>query len=156
MPRYNHDPSAVTTSLTVLPKDSYEFLCGRPKAFERTAKAGHQSYGVRIPLTVQGGPMNGKKTVFSMYLHSEGGAQMAKRFQIAVWGKTVNEKNEKEFDAFAVTEDWSFDTETGEVGSGWAAYEGMSVACDVDVEIIQNDKGEDVESQQWGTWVPVG
>lgn len=155
MSRYSHDPTQVTASLTILPKDEYEFVIGKPKPFERTAKAGHQSYGVRFPLTVVGGSQNGKKTVYSLYLHSEGGQQMAKRFQIAVGGLTVNEKNEKIWDQQNAGRDWGYDPESGEVGEGWKEYEGVHVVCDLDVEIVKNDKDEDVESQIWGTWRPL-
>lgn len=155
MPRYEHDPTKVAAALTILPKDDYELKIGKPKAFERTAKAGHQSYGLRFPLVVANGPQENKKTMYSIYLHSDGGAQMAKRFQMAVAGLTVNEANEKVFDAAAAGQDWSFDPETGEVGAAWAAYEGNHVCVDLDVEIVQNDKGDDVQSQVWGTWRPL-
>lgn len=155
MPRYEADPTKVTTSITILPKDEYEFVLSRPKAFERTAKAGHQSYGVRIPVTVVGGPQNGKRTVISLYLHSEGAQQMAKRFQMAVAGFPVNEKNEKLFDADAAGKDWSYDTSDGSVGEAWAEYEGKHVACAVDVSMREDDKGESIEQQEWGTWMPI-
>lgn len=160
MPRYEHDPSAVSASITIFPKDSYEFKIGRPRAFERTAAAGHQSYGVRFPLTVVGGPQDGKKSVFSIYLHSEGGAQMGKRFQMAVAGFDVNEKNEKLFDEEVRGKDWSYDTTDGSVGEEWAAYEGAHVCCDVDVEIQEREnkttgEKEEVEQQVWGTWRPL-
>lgn len=156
MPRYEHDPSKVTTSITVFPKDEYELKIGKPKAFERTAKAGHQSYGIRFPVTVVGGNLDGKKSVFTIYLHSEGAAQMAKRFQMAVHGLTVNEANEKKFDSQVAGQDWSYDPDTGEVGAAWAAYEGRSVRVDCDVQISTNDKGEEMQQQVWGTWSPIG
>lgn len=155
MPRYTHDPSLVVASLVILPKDEYEFKLGKPKAFERTASKGHQSYGIRIPLTVQGGPSSGKRTVFTIYLHSDGAASMGKRFQMAADGFVVNEKNEKLYDQQVAGKDWSYDTDTGEVGEEWRKYEGLSLVCDVDVQFAKNDKGEDVEQQVWGTWRPV-
>lgn len=156
MPRYEHDPSTVTASITVLPKDDYEFKVGRPKAFERTAKAGHQSYGIRFPLTVQGGPQNGKKTMHTIYLHSDGAAQMAKRFQMAMAGYAVNEKNEKIYDAEIAGKDWSYDTSDGSVGAAWLEYEGKHIMCDVDVEqITPEGKTEPQDSQIWGTWRPI-
>lgn len=155
MPRYEHDPSNVTASLTILPKDDYEFKLGRPKAFERTAKAGHQSYGIRIPVTVVGGPQNGKKTLVSLYLHSDGAAAMAKRFQMAIAGFTVNDKNEKLYDAQAAGKDWSYDTSTGEVGAAWLEYEGQHIMCDLDVAMRTDDKGNEVEQQEWGSFRPI-
>lgn len=164
MPRYNHDPSLVSASLFVFPKDEYEFKIGRPRAFERTASKGHQSYGVRFPLTCTSGPHAGKKSVFSIYLHSEGAAGMGKRFQIAAAGYDVNDRNEKLFDAENAGKDWSYDTDNGDVGTGWLEYEGVSVVCDVDVQPQKDDKGQDVKDartgdvvlqQVWGTWRPL-
>lgn len=155
MSRYNHDPTQVVAALVVLPKDDYEFKVGKGKAFERTAKAGHQSYGVRFPMTVVGGPQNGKKTMYSLYLHSEGGQQMAKRFQLACAGMTTNEKSEKLWDQNNAGKDFSYDPETGEVGEGWKEYEGVSVLCDLDIEMRKDDKDEEYESQVWGTFRPL-
>lgn len=155
MPRYEHDPTQVTASIAILPKDDYEFIIGKPKSFERTAKAGHQSYGIMFPLIVANGPQKGKKTIARMYLHSEGAAQMTKRFQMAVQGLATNDKNEKEFDLWAAGRDWSYDTDSGAVGEEWANYEGKHLVCDLDVEMITNDKGEEIESQVWGTWAPI-
>jgi len=163
MPRYEADPSNVTTSITILPKDEYEFVLGRPKAFERTAKAGHQSYGVRIPVTVVGGPQNGKRTIISLYLHSDGAQQMAKRFQMAVAGYTVNERNESAYDKDVAGKNWSYDTTDGSVGEAWAEYEGKHVACAVDVgfrkdeqgNAVLDNNGAEIEQQEWGTWMPI-
>lgn len=154
--RYEHDPSKVVASLTILPKDDYEFVVGRPKAFERTASKGHQSYGIRFPLSVVGGPQDGKKTVYTIYLQSDGGAQMGKRFQMAVAGFATNEKNEKLYDAEVAGKDWSYNTDDGSVGEEWLAYEGKHVCCDVDVEqITPEGKTEPQDSQKWGTWRPI-
>ena len=155
-PRYEHDPTKHSAALTVFPKGEYEFVVGKPKAFERQARAGHQSIGLRFPLKCANGPMEGKKTVFSIYLHSDGGAQMAKRFQMAVGGFAVNEANEAAYDAQAAGKDWSFDPADGSVGAAWAEYEGVHVICDVDVRIEKNDKDEEVQQQEWGTWRPIG
>lgn len=164
MGRYEHDPTQVVAALAILPKDDYEFKIGHPKPFERTAKKGHQSYGLMFPLTVVDGPQAGKKVLFRIYLHSEGAAQMAKRFQMAVFGLSTNEKNEKVFDAAVAGQDWSYDPETGELGEAWAEYEGKHVCCDLDVgyakdetgaEMKDEKTGEPIEQQLWGTWRPI-
>lgn len=159
MPRYTHDPASVQASLSVLPKDEYEFVVGRPRAFERTASKGHQSYGVRFPLTT----LDGKRSVFSIYLHSEGAAAMGKRFQIAASGYDVNEANEKRFDQESAGKDFSYDTDTGEVGEGWGEYEGVHVVCDVDVQPAKDASGAEqkdtqgnpIMQQVWGVWRPL-
>lgn len=169
MSRYTHDPTQVIASFVVLPKDDYEFEVGKPRAFERTASKGHQSYGIRIPLKViSSGPENGKKTMYTLYLHSEGGQQMAKRFQMACAGySAINEKTEKAFDTTPeiAGADWGYDPETGEVGSGWASYESLRLACDVDQEQakdpttgnlkVDDKTGEPIMQQTWGTWRPL-
>jgi hypothetical protein len=153
-PVYNHDPTQVTAALAILPKDDYLFVIGRPKSFERTARAGHQSYGIRFPLTVVDGPQKGKKALYSIYLHSDGGAQMAKRFQLAVQGMVVNEKDEEAFNIWAAGSDWSYNPEDGTVGAAWAKYEGTHIQAALDVEMIKNEKDEDVESQIWAGFAP--
>lgn len=153
--RYEHDPTQVAAALTIFPKGDYEFVLGKPKAFERTAKAGHQSYGIRIPMTVANGSHQGKRSVYSLYLHSEGGQAMAKRFQMAVAGLAVSQANEDEYNRLAAGQDWSYDPEDGSVGEAWADYEGKHVTVDLDVELVKNEKGDEVESQVWGTFRPL-
>ncbi len=164
VPRYDHDPSTVSASIFIFPKGEYEFKVGRPKSFERTAAKGHQSYGIRFPIVCTSGSHAGKKSVFSMYLHSEGAAGMGKRFQIAAAGYEVNDRNEKQFDQEAAGKDWSYDTDTGEVGQGWLDYEGVTVVCDVEQQPskdaegkVQTDArtGDPIMQQVWGTWRPL-
>lgn len=156
MPTYTADPTSVSASYVILPKDDYLFKAGKPKAFERTNNAGKQSYGVRIPLTVVDGPQAGKTVLFNLYFQSEGGASMAKRFQMAIAGYAVNQENERAFNEEAAAQDWSYNTDDGAVGAGYAAYEGKHVECDVDVTMLKNEKtGKDEESQVWGTFRPV-
>lgn len=156
MPRYTADPTSVSASITILPKDDYLFKIGRPKSFERTAAKGHQSYGVRFPLTVVDGPQKGKTVLYSLYLHSEGGQSMGKRFQMAVAGFTVNQANEAEYNEQVSGLDWTFDPEDGSVGAGFAEYEGKHIECDLGVEMIKDEKsGKDMESQVWGVFRPV-
>jgi len=169
MSRYTHDPTQVIASFVTLPKDDYEFEVGKPRAFERTARKGHQSYGIRVPLKViSSGAENGKKTMYTLYLHSEGGQQMAKRFQMAAAGFTaINEKSEKAFDndPNIAGADWGYDPENGEVGTGWAQYEGLRLACDVDIDqakdpvtgqlSVDEKTGEPIMQQTWGTWRPL-
>lgn len=155
MPRYTADPTTVSAAFVVLPKDDYLFKIGKPKAFERTAQKGHQSYGVRFPLTVVGGPQDGKTVFYSTYLHSDGGAAMAKRFQMAVQGFAVNQENEREFNEWAATQDWAYDTDDQSVGAAYAEYEGKHVECDLDTEMQKDEKsGKEVEAQTWGTFRP--
>ncbi len=163
MGRYTHDPTSVVAAIPIFPKDDYELKIGKPKPFERTARKGHQSYGIRFPMTAVGGMMDGKRTVFTIYLHSEGAQQMAKRFQMAVYGLKVNERNEKEFDQWAHDKDWTYDPESGELGEAWAEYEGKHVMVDLDIDLARDEvgqplkdaEGNETQQQTWGTWRPV-
>ena len=163
MPRYDHDPSKVTSTLQVLSKGDYEFIIKGIKAFERTAGAGHQSYGVRYKLEVAEGLQKGKLVVVTSYLHSEGAESMAKQFLIAAYGNQVNDAGEKAFDEETAGNDWAFDTDSGAVGEGYSVLIGKRIANDLDVE-MQHSKWVDgkpdtdsplVERQVFGTWRPI-
>lgn len=159
MPRYTHDPSRVQATIAILSKAEYEFEIGQPKPFERTAKKGHQSYGIRFPITVVSAQGNGKRTVYTCYLHSDGAAGMTKQFQMAVCGFEVKQENEQEFDEKYAGDDWSFNPETGEIGEAWQKFKGAHVVNDLDVEMRKQDpddpNSKEVENQVWGTWRPV-
>jgi hypothetical protein len=156
MPKYTADPTKVTTALAIFPKGDVELKCGKPKAFERQNRKGEQSYGIRIPVECVSGPSTGKRSVVSLYMHSDGAQSMAKRFQMAMAGMLVNDANEKAFDANVAGLDWSFDTDTGECGAAWAAYEGNHIVATVDVSLQTNDKGDQIEQQDWKGWLPFG
>ena len=163
MPRYEHDPSKVTTTLQVLPKGDYEFIIKGIKSFVRTASAGHQSYGVRYSLEVAEGLAKGKRAVVSSYLHSEGGEQMAKQILIAAYGFQVNDAGEREFDEAVAGGDWSINPDDQSIGDAYKEMIGKRVANDLDVEMqhskfIGGSPDTDspmVERQVFGTWRPI-
>ncbi len=163
MPRYEHDPSKVVSTLQVLPKGDYEFLIKGAKAFERTAGAGHQSYGVRYKMEVADGLQKGKPMIFTTYLHSEGAESMAKQFLIAAYGHEVNDVGEKAFDEDTSGDDWSIDTDSGKCGDAYEKIVGKRIANDLDVEMqhskwIEGKPDTDspkVERQVFGTWRPI-
>lgn len=156
MGRYTADPTKVTTSIAIFAKGDVELKAGRPKAFERTNSKNEQSYGIRIPVTAVGGPEDGRRSIISLYMQSDGAQSMAKRLQMAIAGFAVNDKNEKLFDVEAAGLDWSFDTETGDVGDAWAKYEGCSFIASVDVEMSKPADGSAPrEQQKWVSYMPI-
>lgn len=151
MPRYESNPSAVQSSIEVLPKDDYEFVVGEPKAFERTGAKG-VNYGVRYGLTVGSGDYNGKRTVVTLYEHTEGAQSMAKRFKMAALGYAGGRAEEKRFDAEWGGKDWSFDTDSGSVGDAWRELVGQRVVGSLDVRMDDNGN----ENQDFKGWRPLG
>lgn len=135
MPIYNNDPSKVVATFEVLPKDDYEFIIGEPKAFEKTGDKG-VNYGVRFPLTVATGPMEGKKgSPVSCYQHTEGAQQYSKGFLMAAAGFGKGRAEEQRFDSEAAGKDWSFDTESGQCGDAWRELTGKRVVGIYDIEL---------------------
>lgn len=149
--RYEADPTAVSATILILPKDEYEFQITKIKPFERTARAGHQSYGLRCTLKVVNGPYDGRAVTTSLYMHSEGAQGMAKRFQMAAHGFTVKQDNEAKFNEAVAGSDWSFDPEDGSIGAAWDDLVGKHLVASVDVE--KDDNGND--QQTWAQWMPM-
>jgi len=156
-PRFEFDPSTVVASIEVFPKQEYEFQVGEPKAFKRTAGAGtekeHDSFGVRFSLTIkQPDQYSNKRTVFSIYLQSEGGAAMGKQFMMACMGYGKGKKEEDAYDATVRGKDWGLDFETGGVGDAWRELTGKRVIGALDVT---KNKNTGDEMQQFQSWRPI-
>jgi hypothetical protein len=155
-PRFEFDPSTVVASIEVFPKQEYEFQVGEPKAFKRTAGEGdkeHDSFGVRFPLIIKRpDEYDGKRTVFSIYLQSEGGKAMGKGFMMACMGFKRGTDGEKAYDAEARGKDWGLDFETGGVGDAWRDHTGKRVIGSLDV--TKNNKTGD-PMQQFQSWRPI-
>lgn len=146
MPRYENDPTKVTASFEVLPKDDYEFIVGEPKSFYRINNAGNPSYGVRYPLTVGSGPMQGKKSSQVCYEQSEGAIAMGKQFRLAVLGYDKGRSEEQRFDKDYAGKDWAFDTDDNSVGDAWRELTGKRVVGSFDVAMGTNgEEQQDVK-----------
>ncbi|MBA2706039.1 MAG: hypothetical protein H0U60_19550 [Blastocatellia bacterium] len=154
--RYEFNPSAVTASIEVFPKGEYEFQVGEPKAFAKEGddegKGGN--FGVRFPIVIKApGQYEGKRTVSSIYFHSEGGRSFAKQFMMAVMGYGKGETEEKRFDADMTGKDWSANYEGGDVGQAYREMTGMRVIGQLDIT-KNNRTGEPM--QQFKSWRPIG
>lgn len=155
-PRFEFDPSTVVASIEVFPKQEYEFVIGEPKAFKRTAGEGdkeHDSYGVRFPLALKAPDgYDGKRTVYSIYLHSEGGQAMGKQFMMAALGFGKGIAEEKKYDAEVRGKDWGLDFETGGVGDAWREHTGKRIIGLLD-QAKNNRTGDPM--QQFVSWRPI-
>lgn len=155
-PRFEFDPSTVVASIEVFPKQEYEFQIGEPKPFKRTAGEGdkeHESFGVRFPLAIKRpDEYSSKRTVYSIYLHSEGGQAMSKQFMMAAMGFGKGAAEEKKYDAEVRGKDWSIDFETLGLGDAWRDHTGKRVIGSLD--IAKNNRTGD-PMQQFNSWRPI-
>ena len=146
MPQFNPDPTAASAVLYVPPKGDHTIEIGKPKAFQRTKKAGGESIGVMYPVTFVDGDLKGKRNIFSCYTGSEGGLSYAKRFLMAALGYDLNQDDEDRFNAEFAGHDWKIDTTSGECGDMWHAVVGKQVIATTDVRINEED---DTQNIQW-------
>lgn len=151
MPRYDFDPSKISSTITVLPKDDYEFVVGEPKPFIYQVKStGADKYGVRFPLTVAEGPATGKRVFFSADQDSDIGRQVSKAFMMAACGYGRTEDEENRYNAETADKDFSFDTDTSMVGDGWRMAMGQRVVCSLDINVDKQDASK--QYQKFGTF----
>lgn len=140
MPSFNGDPSRVSATLEVLPKDDYEFTAGEPKAFLKKNDDGTvKNFGLRIKLITQNeGPQKGKPVVHTLWYHTDGALPMNKRFIMATLGYPADKENERRFDKDVEGKDWNIDFETGAVGDAYREMVGKRVVGNFDVKLDAN------------------
>lgn len=153
MSRYQYDPSKASASIEVFPKDDYEFIVGKPKSFAKVEGDSVKNFGVRFALTIADGQFKDKKTVFTCYLHNDGGQSMTKRFQMACLGYGKGKAEEDKFDLEQTGKDWDFDPESGECGEAWNEMAGARIVGSLDVGKNTNN---DEPQQQFKAWRPIG
>jgi hypothetical protein len=158
-PRYEPDLTKVTAGIEIFPKGTYEFSIGEPKAFSRENRQGVTTVGTRYPLRcemVHAGDQNfkNKRTLTSLYLHTEEAQGMAKRFIMAALGFNGNQEGEQTFDAEYKGRDWSLDPEVGSVGDVWREPTGRRVLADCDSQIVKGDDGTERTFQSFN-WIPL-
>ena len=138
MPRHEASPSAVTAAFSVLPKDHYVFKIGEAKAFANKEKG---SYGIRYSISVESpdAMRSQKPAPINCYQHNEPSQGMTKQFLMAAYGFKLNSEGEKAFNEATKSLDWTFDTDTGEIGDGWTKINGGTVEADVDIRMGKGD-----------------
>lgn len=152
MPTYSGDPTRVAAGFPVLPKGDYEFTIGEPKAFEKVDPASGEvkNHGVRYMLTVVNEcAQKGAKVSQTLYYHTLGAEQMAKRFILAANGYQV--KDEKRFDADFTGKDWGYDPASNSTGDGFRELVGKRIVGNFDVKLGQNDE----DQQDIKGWRPI-
>lgn len=148
MPRMEVAPTEVVASFEVLPKGTYELTIGEGKAFMRQNRHGKDSFGVRYLLVVAEGPKKNAKVPVSLYQQSEGAQAMSKQFIMAVLGFGNKQEEEERFNNAYRGADWSFDTDTGHLGSVWKELEGQRVLCDMGVQ-FSKELDADQNTYKW-------
>lgn len=150
MPTFNFDPNKAQVSFDVLPKGEYEFTIGEPKPFFRQNSKGEDSYGIRFAMKCVTPGLESKRVQpYSCYMQSEGGQSFTKQFLMAALGYEKGPKEEQRFNEDMGGKDWSFDPESGSVGSAYSGAQGSRIIGIVDVSI---DKDTGAEQQQWKGW----
>ena len=154
MPRHEASPSAVSANFSTLPKGHYTFKIHEAKVFNKSTND-KNSYGIRYAISVLApeAAKAAKPVPVNCYQHNEGSQAMTKQFLIAAYGFKNNSDGEKEFDKLADSEDWSFDTDTGECGSGWTKINGGTVEADVDIRFGKGEYAQ-IESNVF-KWMPL-
>lgn len=165
MPRYGTDtkPSAVSVSnFIILSPGEYELVLKTQKPFVEDNKKNKdefgnptKNYGVRLFLQVATpGEFHEKSVSFTCFEHSEGGQSISKRLKMAFYGfNPANKDDEKKFNELADTLDWSYDTDSGELGDGWKNMSGKRVLAIVSTKPNANNPLEN--QQDWKAWLPL-
>ena len=149
MPRFSPNPNRVSSTFTTLPKDIYEFVVGEPKPYFQERANGTTTYGIRFPLTVQGGEYDGKLVTFNGEMYDQDnnetfGMPSTKRFAMACLGYPIDDEGEKRFNADTENEDWSFDPgqddpDSRYVGEFWLKLKGCGVRSQLDHNVSKTD-----------------
>lgn len=142
MPNYEPNLTDVQSTLEVFPKGEYEFKITSAKSFEKSKEDGSKTVGIRFPMEEA---ESGKKTIYTLYVHSEGAMGFAKRFVMAAYGYSVDSEGENKFNNDYRGADWSIDTENGTVGEIWKDLIGKRVVGVVDTKIGPNGD----QQQEW-------
>lgn len=162
MPRYNPNPAEANAGFPLFRKGDYRFKCAEPKAFDKRDKQTGNviNYGIGITVTcvgqAEGSDMIGKKQYVRLYLHTPEARDYTKQFQMAVFGFTLDK--EEEFNKLAAQEDWSFDTDTGAVGSAWKAMTNKEFIASMSIGKYKDPNNPDAEerdTQQWDQYRPI-
>jgi hypothetical protein len=151
-PVHQFDPTQVVAGFAVFPKDEYEFEVKDAKAFQRTNKKGEETYGIRFQLIGRSSVADGKKSMYTCYMHSDGAQSFSKQFLMAVYGFNRNDSDEKRFNAeYGDAALWSYDPESGAVGEIYKGTVGKRFYGNV--EPGKNpETGE--PTQQWKSFRP--
>jgi hypothetical protein len=158
MGRFTGAPSKASVGFITLPKDTYNFKIGEPKAYERTVKKeGSETLqqGIRWPLTVESdGTFKGKTVFFNSTQGNEISLGQEKALMMAADGVEPTSDNDEVWSAEHENDDYDADTSTGVVGEGYLRHKGKIVSADVDITTSTKD-GNTAQFQKWVKFYPV-
>jgi hypothetical protein len=158
MGRFSGAPTKATVGFITLPKDTFEFTIGEPKAYERTQKkdgAENLLQGIRWPLTVKSeGQFKGKTVFFTSTLGNDISLGQEKALMMSADGVEPTADNDEVWSLEHANDDFDADTATGVVGEGYNRHKGKVVMADVDITISNKD-GNSQQFQKWVKFYPV-
>ena len=158
MPRYEATPSEVSASFGILPAGELELIIGEPKTYVRIPKEGNDKdegdYGLGFPVTVVKPTAHaGEKGYFNASQGNDIGKAISKQFTMAALGFEINKENENRFNEKYKDADWSFDTDTKQVGEAWMKLKGQHVIVESSSTMAKDGSGK--EFQKFSKWRPV-
>lgn len=139
MPRFQNDPSKTAFGIPLMKKGMYRLEIGTPKPFavKEKDKDTYKNWGVRLPAKVIMSEDNpdtvGKDfTPIVLYDHSEGAQKYSKGIEAAILGVETDDEFNDQFGNM----DWSYNTDDGTYGDGFAQLKGkiVDVSCGEPVE----------------------
>lgn len=158
MPRYDTNMAGVVASIIGnIPAGHYKFKINTPKAFakfeEKDGIKVLKNYGIRYPVevveVVTGDGKVGDKQFFTCYQHTKEAIEYAKAQHMVLCGFDQTREGEEAYNAKYLTGDYSFDTDSGEVGQAWKDCEGSYFEAVVSIK-----KDGDNENQKWNKMIP--
>ena len=158
---FTPDLTNVAATIKVFDKGIYEFSIGAAKPFKKAASGDKaEQFGIRYPLKVEAVHEDGEpdqvgkgETVFTCYLHNEGGQGMSKQFVMAGYGYRVNDEGEEAFnEAVGSDADWAVNFEDGTVGTIWGELAGKRILAELDSKV--NKANPDQKFQNF-SWIPL-
>lgn len=151
---FKPDLTQVSAGIQVYAKGIYQLKVQDAKPFKKQTDKGER-FGIRYPLLIEevredgDAHAKGKKTMFTCYMHNDGGMSMTKQFAMAVLG--YQKKEEQKFDEALAGADADIDFEAGTCGEFWKDLSSKSVLSELDSKL-----GEDGETEfQQFTWIPL-
>jgi hypothetical protein len=158
MGRFSGAPTKASVGFLVLPKDTYTFKIGEPKAYERVQKKDNTEnilQGIRWPLTVESeGQFKGKTVLFASTQGNDISLGQEKALMMAADGVEPTADNDEVWSVENENQDYDADTSSGVVGEGYLRHKGKLVSADVDITTSTKD-GTSAQFQKWVKFYPV-
>jgi hypothetical protein len=154
MPRFNPDPSKVTTGFPVYPKGRYQVTIGEPKSFFKAAtQVGKvDNHGVRFASKISGEGVENKSFMISCFMHTPESEGFSKAVQMAALGYNPRDNAaQARFNEEKATLDWTYNTDDASCGDGWHEMKGKVVNVDLDVAMGEGG----VEQQKVLGYTPI-